>query len=508
MTDSLSRLLEELQTDSFAPHDEVAVNSPPTPDTDTTPHAQPLNGDEPTAETPTVFSGYLAELGDEESEETGSTRDQEPRFDAFTLYDQDEHLAIPSLDSEQENTTDSPGHSQLSFHILEDGQESAEPSAEQLPWASEWNQECETAPEEEPDDGFTSIYSGLDADSEEIDAAYLEQEDQATFDEPEKNLEQEPDASPQFAVEEAAPPPADEPQETDALYSGQQGETVSEEENLYGEPDSTHPQFALEEAATSSMVELPEPEPPYSEPHDEASPEEEEGFYDEPDTIPSHFALNETEMTSSGDTEEPDTAALPEAIEEAEQTLPFSVPDNLPDIEPSESSPPDLDELVAVKRKRNKGTVGWAAVIILLVLVAQFQLAWFGREHLASYPGMLNVVEQFCDFAGCELKPKHEPGKFKVISRMMASHPQQENALILLMNFTNQARHPQPYPRLQLSLYDINENLTARRLFSPDEYMGRKIDRSEVIAAGGNVSIELPLEDPGSSVTGFQFDFF
>ncbi|MES9873263.1 MAG: DUF3426 domain-containing protein [Candidatus Sedimenticola sp. 6PFRAG7] len=486
VTDSLTQLLTELQTESFATGDDQEQP---------TPHDAP-----PSQGKKNLFSDYLAELGDEteEGKPQADTSDAEDlRLDAFSIHDQPDadriqELSIPSMDEEvgiAYETLEQDTH-QLSFQILDDPTETLERDEElELPWATEWDEEIaperpvntpEPADEDEPDsdqvnftreemasltpegavdDGFSGPYSTLDGDTEQIDAAYLG------------------------------------------------ADTETAEDSGYDEPDTIPSHFVLEETEMASSDELPyDGIDEDTEPTPDQAEDEPEAVYDEPDTELSHFTLEETEMASSEEGfAEP---GEPAETDTPETTLPFKVPDDLPDIEPSEHQPLDLVEIELPEEERGAGSLKWIMLILLLLGLALLQLTWFGRDHLARYPGMLDTMTSFCAIAKCELQPRKAPEQFKITNRMMVSHPERENALVLLLAFTNQAEHPQPYPRLQLSLHDNNETLTARRIFSPNEYMGRKVGASELIETGSTVSVEMPMEDPGNRVTGFQFDFF
>ncbi|MES9936225.1 MAG: DUF3426 domain-containing protein, partial [Sedimenticola sp.] len=187
--------------------------------------------------------------------------------------------------------------------------------------------------------------------------------------------------------------------------------------------------------------------------------------------------------------------------------LPFDLPEGLPDIEPSSMPPVDLDSLDRELASRRNGNAAWSISIVLLIVLALAQLSWFGRDHLDRYPALLNLVTQACVHLDCKLTPDYAPDKYTILNRMMVTHPEQDDALMLLLSFTNQAAHAQPYPLIQLSLYDNNQSLTARRTFTPAEYMNREVPADQLVPPGSIVQVEMPLEDPGSSITGFQFDF-
>ena len=62
---------------------------------------------------------------------------------------------------------------------------------------------------------------------------------------------------------------------------------------------------------------------------------------------------------------------------------------------------------------------------------------------------------------------------------------------------------------IRLGLYSTNNKLVAQRLFNPDEYLadGGGSEHS-LLRPGQQVQVDMALEDPGDTVTGFRFDFF
>jgi predicted Zn finger-like uncharacterized protein len=185
--------------------------------------------------------------------------------------------------------------------------------------------------------------------------------------------------------------------------------------------------------------------------------------------------------------------------------VPFDIPPDLPEIQPAESAPLSLEEHLEDAGGRRRGTLGWSLAILLLLLVAIGQLAWFGRDHLLRYPAGRELLESACGLLLCQLPPRHEPEKLRVVSRAITTHPDREGALKLMLILRNDADFIQPWPQLELSLLDRNGDLIARRRFSPEEYHNTP---RGLLQPGIPETINLELEDPGDQVVGFQFDFY
>ncbi|MDF1527696.1 MAG: DUF3426 domain-containing protein [Sedimenticola sp.] len=222
--------------------------------------------------------------------------------------------------------------------------------------------------------------------------------------------------------------------------------------------------------------------------------------------------LAETEENSRTDEDsaidadtEPNEELTAETEETAGEALPFTIPDNLPELKPTEQEALSLADALTTASSHKKGTLGWSLLILLLLIVAGGQLSWFGRDHLLQYPPARQLLEQGCALINCQLPPRIDPSKIEVVSRSISSHPDYEGILLVMLTLRNQANFEQPYPILELSFLDSTGALVARRSFTPEVYRGTN---AGLIQPGIPESLRLELQDPGEEVVGFQFDFY
>ncbi len=71
----------------------------------------------------------------------------------------------------------------------------------------------------------------------------------------------------------------------------------------------------------------------------------------------------------------------------------------------------------------------------------------------------------------------------------------------------NTAAFEQPFPKLQLTLYNDTGKLIARRTFIPTEYLPAGMAVQTLMPRAQPIMVEMELADPGKEVTGFTFDF-
>ncbi|MGJ4729737.1 DUF3426 domain-containing protein [Luteimonas sp. SDU101] len=145
-----------------------------------------------------------------------------------------------------------------------------------------------------------------------------------------------------------------------------------------------------------------------------------------------------------------------------------------------------------------------AAVAGLLVLLA-LQILLADRNRLAADPQWRPVVAGACAVLGCSLPPWHEPDAFSLLRRDVRPHPQRAGALRASASFRNDARWPQAWPQLLLTLSDVDGHAVAARAFGPDEYLGGAPD-SPLVAAGQSVDIVLDIHEPAAHTVSFAWD--
>ncbi len=217
--------------------------------------------------------------------------------------------------------------------------------------------------------------------------------------------------------------------------------------------------------------------------------------------------------------EDEELSAEPER-HEAEQTRPLYPGEGLDELLPSqsdrpppiiaspESEPLPFDDSANDRRPKRKGTLFWTLGALLLLAAALLQSAWLTRQQLINYPEGRLVLETLCRYAGCQLPERRAPRQIEVLRRSIISHPTEENALLIQLTLVNRAAFAQPYPQLQIGLYDNNEKLVAQRRFRPPQYLGHSVNKSERLEPNQALNVELAVVDPGSNVTGFKLEFF
>ncbi len=147
----------------------------------------------------------------------------------------------------------------------------------------------------------------------------------------------------------------------------------------------------------------------------------------------------------------------------------------------------------------------WLMVATLgVLLMAQV----FAAEHarLAADPRWRPALERACAVLGCSLPAWREPSAFNMLSRDVIAMPGRSGVLRVQASIRNDARWPQPWPVLTLSLSDGNGRLLGARRFQPREYLGGAV-HERLLGAGQAAQLAFDIVEPAPGVVAFDFRF-
>ena len=146
-------------------------------------------------------------------------------------------------------------------------------------------------------------------------------------------------------------------------------------------------------------------------------------------------------------------------------------------------------------------TIG--ALSLLLVL----QLLLAQRDALAENARWRPTMSALCAVLQCTLPAWRDPEAFTMLSRDVRPHPSAAGTLQIDASFRNEARWAQAWPRLVVSLSDIDGRVLGTRAFTAREYLGDVSSTQTTLAPGQTAAISLAVVEPAPGVVAFSFEF-
>ena len=146
-------------------------------------------------------------------------------------------------------------------------------------------------------------------------------------------------------------------------------------------------------------------------------------------------------------------------------------------------------------------SIGLTALALLLLL----QGLYSARNWLAQQPLTATLTKQICAAVKCELETPRDVRQIHLLSRNVYSHPNTPQVLTISLSLENAADFAQPYPLIEISFLNKDNNIVALRRFTPEEYI--KNYQNELMPKGKQSEVLLNITDPGESAVHFQFRF-
>ncbi len=148
---------------------------------------------------------------------------------------------------------------------------------------------------------------------------------------------------------------------------------------------------------------------------------------------------------------------------------------------------------------------GWLIIVGLAVLLV-LQLLLAQRQELAASERWRPLAGGVCAVFGCALPPWHEPGAYTMLARSVQPSGT-PGVLRVTASFRNDARWPQPWPALALSLSDVRGQPVAQRTFAASDYRGEDVAGDSRLAPGQSASVQFDVAEPASPIVAFNFEF-
>ena len=166
------------------------------------------------------------------------------------------------------------------------------------------------------------------------------------------------------------------------------------------------------------------------------------------------------------------------------------------------------EEPVEIRRRRRTSGWLWGLLSAITLLALLLQVSWFQQLRMFDrFPQVKPWFTKVCAVVGCELMQRRQVQAFKLAARDIREHPRYQDTLLVNATLVNNADFNQPFPRLQLSLFDETATMIGARRFMPNEYLDDSITITAGIAPAAHVFIVLEIAGPTREAVSFEFSF-
>lgn len=154
-----------------------------------------------------------------------------------------------------------------------------------------------------------------------------------------------------------------------------------------------------------------------------------------------------------------------------------------------------------------RGRRVWAAAAMVLAAVTLLNLFFVSGEALLAQPAVRAALQ---GIGAIEAAPKPVYRNLDLLhlaSSEMQSHPTLDETLVLNATIVNRADRNQPFPALQITLFDAHNQALASRIFAPAEYLPPGSNPESGMPPGAYLPVIMEILDPGEHAVGFEMKF-
>jgi len=152
-------------------------------------------------------------------------------------------------------------------------------------------------------------------------------------------------------------------------------------------------------------------------------------------------------------------------------------------------------------------TLIWSLIATVIAGFIVAQLAWFQFDSLSRNSYLRPVYQQACQLFACELPSMFDIRQIRSQNLVVRSHPLEPKALIIDAVMINQASYEQPFPDIALTFSDINNQVIAKKTYTPGEYLSGESENFSKMPANAPISIALEILDPGKQAVNYAMGF-
>lgn len=152
-------------------------------------------------------------------------------------------------------------------------------------------------------------------------------------------------------------------------------------------------------------------------------------------------------------------------------------------------------------------TIVWSVIVLGLIGVLIAQVTWFQFDRLSAIPELRPFYEKGCELAGCELKPLINVEAIQSRKLVVRTDPENRSQLVVDAVIINRADFEQPFPAIALTFSNLNGDVVAQSLFTPEEYLAGEGRELDAMPTDTPVRIAINIRDPGRDAVNYNILF-
>lgn len=152
-------------------------------------------------------------------------------------------------------------------------------------------------------------------------------------------------------------------------------------------------------------------------------------------------------------------------------------------------------------------TLIWSLIVLVLVGVLAAQVTWFQFDRLSAIPELRPFYEKGCELVGCKLKPLVNVDAIQSRKLVVRTDPDNRSQLVVDAVIINRADFEQPFPAIALTFSNLNGDVVAQSMFTPDEYLAGEGKKLAAMPSDTPVRIAIRIQDPGRDAVNYNIQF-
>ncbi len=159
---------------------------------------------------------------------------------------------------------------------------------------------------------------------------------------------------------------------------------------------------------------------------------------------------------------------------------------------------------------RNRHSGLWLTMSLLLGIIGIFQAATiFRTELMLIYPPLKPVYQLICNRLACEIGLPRLRDQLNIeASDLRSVDPQRPNLVQLTALVRNRARVPVEYPAFELTLTNAQQQVVARRVFLPGDYLDDNAQTGIGLAGRRELAVNMYLDTGPLRAAGYRIYLF